>query len=57
MYTIKKYYSEKKYDEYGIMRHTKVELRSLNPDYDNIEITEDDANDMKTIGIFIDTLK
>ena len=57
MYTIKKYYSEKKYDEYGVMQHTKVELRSLNPDYDNIEITEDDANDMKTIGIFVDTLK
>ena len=56
MYTIKKYYSEKAYDEDGVMQHSKVVLRSLNPDYENIEITEDDASEMKTIGVFVDTI-
>ena len=56
MYTIKKYYSEKVYDEDGINQHSKVVLRSLNHDYDNIDITEEDASKMKTIGIFVDTI-
>ena len=56
MYTIKKYYSEKVYDEDGINQHSKVVLRSLNHDYDNIDITEEDASEMKTIGIFVDTI-
>ena len=56
MYTIKKYYSEKSYNEDGVMQHSRVVLRSLNPDYDNIEITEEDASEMKTIGVFVDTI-
>lgn len=56
MYTIKKYYSEMAYDEDGVMQHSKVVLRSLNPNYDNIEITEEDASEMRTIGIFVDTI-
>ena len=56
MYTIKKYYSEKVYDEDGINQHSKVVLRSLNHDYDNIDITEEDASERKTIGIFVDTI-
>lgn len=48
-YTIKRYHSEKVVSEEG-WQHTKVELRPLNPDFDTIELTEDD--DIRTIGIF-----
>lgn len=57
MYTIKKYYSEKTYNENGIIENSKIVLQSLNPEYANIEATEEDAIDMKTIGIFVDTIK
>lgn len=48
-YTIKRYHSEKVVSEEG-WQHTKVELCPLNPDFDTIELTEDD--DIRTIGIF-----
>ena len=48
-YTIKRYHSEKVVSEEG-WQHTKVELRPLNPDFDTVELTEDD--DIRTIGIF-----
>ena len=48
-YTIKRYHSEKVVFEEG-WQHTKVELRPLNPDFDTVELTEDD--DIRTIGIF-----
>lgn len=57
MYTIKKYYSEKGYDEDGNLRHSRIELQSLNPDYAPIVINEEDAGDMKTIGVFVDVLR
>jgi type III restriction enzyme len=49
-YTIKKYHSEKSINEDGTWQHTKVELISLNPDYDTIEL--DKKGDYKTVGIF-----
>ena len=49
-YTIKKYHSEKSINEDGTWQHTKVELISLNPDYDTIELYKD--GDYKTVGIF-----
>jgi phage repressor protein C with HTH and peptisase S24 domain len=48
-YTIKRYHSEKVVSEEG-WQHSKVELRPLNPDFDTVELTEDD--DIRTIGIF-----
>ena len=56
MYTIKKYHGEKMADENGIMRNMKVELLSLNPDYQSIVLSEDDADDVKTVGVFVDVL-
>ncbi len=47
-YTIKKYYSEKVVTNEG-WRHTKVELRPLNPDFEVIEL--DDEQDFRTIGV------
>lgn len=57
MYTIKKYHAEKAVDENGAIRNTKVELLSLNPDFNAIVLSEEDANDVKTVGIFVDVLK
>lgn len=48
-YTIKRYYSEKTVTDEG-WQHSKVELQPLNPDFDPIELSEDD--DVRTIGIF-----
>lgn len=48
-YTIKRYHSEKVVSEEG-WQHTKVELRPLNPDFDIVELTDDD--NVRTIGIF-----
>lgn len=56
MYTIKKYHGEKMADENGIMRNMKVELLSLNPDYQSIVLSEDDADYVKTIGVFVGVL-
>lgn len=56
MYTIKKYHGEKKADENGIMRNTKVELQSLNPNYQSIVLSEDDVDNVKTVGVLVDVL-
>ena len=48
-YTIKRYQSEKTVTDEG-WQHSKVELQPLNPDFDPIELSEDD--DVRTIGIF-----
>ena len=48
-YTIKRYHSEKSNTE-DSWQHSKVELQPLNPDFDPIELSEDD--DVRTIGIF-----
>ena len=48
-YTIKRYHSEKTVTNEG-WQHSKVELQPLNPDFEPIELSEDD--DVRTIGIF-----
>ena len=48
-YTIKRYQSEKTVTDEG-WQHSKVELQPLNPDFEPIELSEDD--DIRTIGIF-----
>lgn len=55
-FSIKEYYSEKKSLAFGIWRHTKIELRPLNHDYEPIEITEDDSENFRIVGEFICTL-
>jgi len=53
-YTIKKYHSEK-VEADGSWEHSKVELLSLNPDYDTIELN--DVDGYRTIGIFKGIIK
>ena len=48
-YTIKKYHSEKRQDEYETTVHSKIELIPLNKDFDVIEL--DQETDYRTIGI------
>ena len=48
-YTIKKYHSEKRQDEYETTVHSKIELIPLNKDFDVIEL--DYETDYRTIGI------
>lgn len=57
MYTIKKYHGEQTMDDNGNLRNTKVELLSLNPEYQPIVLSEDDADNVKTVGIFVDVLR
>ena len=57
MYTIKKYHSEKKQDENGYIRNSKVELLSYNPDYSTIVLSEEDADNVKTVGVFVTVLR
>ena len=56
MYTIKKYHGEQAMDENGNLRNTKVELQSYNSDYQPIILSENDADNVKTVGIFVDVL-
>ena len=57
MYTIKKFHAEKRPDENGYLRNSKVELLSYNPAYSPIILTEDDADDVKTVGVFVGVLR
>lgn len=50
-YTIKKYSSKKVYDEDGTWHHAEVTLHSLNPEYDDITWTEEEAEEYQTKGI------
>ena len=42
-YSIKKYTSEKSFDEDGSWHHEKITLQPLNPDYAPIEMSEGDS--------------
>lgn len=57
MYTIKKFHCDKRLNEYGYIENVNVELKSLNPQYKSIIITEEIAPNLKTIGIFVATVK
>lgn len=56
LYTIKIYHCENSFNPYDHSQNSKVELRSLNPKYKTITLTESDENDAKTIGVFLKTL-
>ena len=55
-YSIKKYNSQKMYDEYGSWQHEKIKLLPLNKEYDPIVISEEDGAEFRVIGEFIDTI-
>lgn len=50
-YTIKRYHSDKLISEDN-WQHTKIQLLSLNPEYDPIVLTIDDEGEYRTIGVF-----
>ena len=50
-YTIKQYHSTKEYREDGTWEHTRIQLKSLNPDCPSIDVSPEDAQDHRTIGI------
>ncbi|WP_417745613.1 DEAD/DEAH box helicase family protein [Rosistilla oblonga] len=51
-YTVKRYHSTKRVDEDG-WQHTTIQLQPLNPDYNPIDVTPEDAEDLRVIGEFI----
>ena len=55
-YSIKKYTSEKSYDEFGNWQHEKIELKPLNHDYNPIVLTSEDADEFRVIGEFVEVL-
>lgn len=55
-YSIKKYTSEKSYDEFGNWQHEKIELKPLNHDYNPIVLTPEDADEFRVIGEFVGVL-
>lgn len=57
MYTIKKFHAEKKLDENGYFRNSKIELLSYNPAYCPIILTEDNTDEVKTVGVFVGVLR
>ena len=57
MYTIKKFHCIREANEYGIVQNTNVELRPLNQAYKPIKVSETMAEDLKTIGVFVTTIR
>ena len=51
-YTVKRYHSTKRPSEDG-WQHKAIELQPLNPRYQPIPITADDAEDIRVIGEFV----
>lgn len=52
-FTVKKYSSEKRPDDEGGWRHTKIVLSPLNPDYQPIVIPEKHAGDFAIVAEFV----
>lgn len=55
-FTIKRYYSEKTENTDFEWAHQKIELRADNPEYDTIEIKEEDADSFVVVAEFIQIL-
>lgn len=56
-YSIKKYSSRKKYDEFGNWEHELIVLVPLNKDYPEIVIDGNDENQFQVIGEFLGVVK
>ncbi len=56
-FTVKRYFSEKMASSEFEWRHKKIELRPDNPEYDVIEINEDDAVSFLIVAEFIQLLR
>lgn len=52
-YSIKEYNSTKSFDIFGGWQHEEIRLHPLNPDYEDIVITEEDGEEFMVVGEFI----
>lgn len=55
-YAIKKYSSEKAYNNDGTWQHTSIKLMPLNPSYNSIIVDESESEEFRVIGEFIGVL-
>ena len=55
-YSIKKYSSRKKYDEFGNWEHEKIVLIPLNREYSEIEIDGNEDNEFQVVGELVKVL-
>ena len=55
-FSIKKYESQKSFDEFGNWQHEEIKLIPLNSDYEPITITSEDAEDFRVVAEFVATL-
>ena len=56
-YAIKKYSSEKMFDADGNWQHTAIKLIPLNPSFNPVVLSEEDADDFRIIGEFISIVR
>jgi SOS-response transcriptional repressor LexA len=54
--TIKRYFSEKVYDEDGVFAHSRVVLKPLNPHYEPITLLAAEESVLRVIGEFVQVL-
>ena len=55
-FTIKRYESTKVYDSDTEWRHEKIILKVVNPDYEDIEISPEEADQFSIIAFYLETL-
>jgi SOS-response transcriptional repressor LexA len=56
-FTVKQYFSEKVFDEFGVPQHTKIILKPLNPDYEPINIEDvEEEKEFMVVGEFVEIL-
>lgn len=56
-YTIKEYHSNKAINDDGTWEHTSIQLKSINPDYQSIDVSPEEAPALRIIGILKAVLK
>ena len=56
-YTIKEYHSNKAINDDGTWEHTSIQLKSINPDYQSIDVSPEEAPALRVIGILKAVLK
>ncbi len=56
-FTVKRYSSEKETSDEGGWRHAKVVLSPVNPEYDPIVLTRDDAQQVEVLAEFVTVLR
>jgi len=55
-FTIKRYFSEKRADPETGWRHERITLRADNPEFDEIPVPEEEAEDFAVVAFFVEVL-